>query len=128
MKNYICLKNLEVYNLARSLSDIAWEIYESLEYSDKRIMGAQFIESADSVGASIAEGYGRYHYLDKIKFYYNARASLNESCEHWTELLYARKKITKELFHEIRKIAKDLSVKLNNFISSTYKSQNTKII
>jgi len=123
---YICLKDLEVYKLARKLSDIAWPIYDSMEWSDKKIMGNQFIESIDSVGANISEGYGRYHYLDRIKFYYNSRASLNESCEHWLELLYVRKKITADLFTKIKALAKDLSVKLNNFIASTYNSKNSR--
>lgn len=126
MKEYICLKDLEVYKLARKLSDIAWPIYDNMEWGDKKTMGDQFIESIDSVGSNIAEGYGRYHYLDRIKFYYNSRASLNESCEHWLELIYERKKISKELFDRIKNIAKNLSVKLNNFIASTYKAKYNK--
>lgn len=35
-----------------------------------------------SVTANIAEGYGRYHYLDSLKFYSNARGSLNEVLGH----------------------------------------------
>jgi four helix bundle protein len=67
-KKYIALKDLEVYQLSRKLSDSAWRIYEGLNWQDKKIMGDQFIESSDSVGANIAEGYRRYHYLDKIKY------------------------------------------------------------
>ena len=80
-KKYIQLKNLEVYKLARELSSIAWDIYKSLDWRDKKIMGDQFISSTDSFGANIAEGYTRYHFLDKIKFLYNARASLVEATE-----------------------------------------------
>jgi four helix bundle protein len=93
---YIMLKDLEVYQLARELSELGWDIYESLNWQDKKIMKDQFIESIDSVRANIAEGYLRYHYLDKIKFYYNSRASLSESCDHWLELLYQRKKVKSE--------------------------------
>lgn len=126
MSGYIPLKNLEVYKLARKLSDIAWQIYDNLGWRDKKIMGDQFIESTDSVGSNIAEGYGRFHYLDKIKFYYTSRASLNESCEHWAELLYERKRINEDPFTKLKKIEKDLSIKLNNFIASTYRSRNNR--
>jgi len=86
MKGYISLEKLGVYKLARQLSKIAWEIYERIDWKIKKIMGEQFVQSTDSVGANIAEGYGRFHYLDKVKFYYNARGSLLES-RHWFDLL-----------------------------------------
>lgn len=122
-KNYISLKDLEVYQLARKLSQLGWEIYESLDWNTKKINGNQFIESTDSVGANIAEGYGRYHYLDKIKFYYNSRGSLMECSEHWIDLLLERKKITKKSYEDFKSISNNLSIKLNNFINSIYKSK-----
>lgn len=120
---YILLKNLEVYKLARMLSEIGWEAYNSLDWQTKKTIGDQFIESTDSAGANIAEGYGRFHYLDKIKFYYNARGSLMECSEHWVELLYERKKITKVLYLSFKNTAKELLIKLNNFISAIYNSK-----
>ncbi len=38
--------------------------------------------AASSVGANIAEGFGRYHFKDKNKFYYQARGSLFEVQNH----------------------------------------------
>jgi four helix bundle protein len=126
MKKYIKLKDLEVYKLARELSAIVWGVYEKLDWQDRKIMGDQFIESADSVGSNIAEGYGRYHYLDRIKFYYNARASFAEAYDHWLELLYERRKIKKEIFEKIKGRAEKLSIKLNNFISATYNAKESE--
>src|SRR3989344_6114714 len=90
---YLSLDNLEVYQLAIQLSDISWNIYIKLDWQDKKTMGDQFIRSTDSVGAKIAEGYGRFHYLDKVKFYYNARGSLLES-KHWLDLMKKREKVS----------------------------------
>ena len=125
-KKYIPLQELEVYQLARKMSKIAWEIYQALAWQDKKIMGDQFIESTDSVGANIAEGYSRFHYLDRIKFYYNARASLAESCDHWLELLKERDKIKDTNYQKIQRIKEKLSLKLNNFIASNYKTKINK--
>ncbi|MDD5060969.1 MAG: four helix bundle protein [Candidatus Marinimicrobia bacterium] len=119
-RNFIPLKDLEVYKLARELSVISWEVYKNLDWRDKKIFGDQFMEAIDSVGANIAEGYSRFHYLDRIKFYYNARASLAESCEHWLELICERVKINKDTYDKLKVIANNLSLKLNNFISSNY--------
>lgn len=123
MKKFIPLKDLEVYKLAREISRLGWEVYEEMNWQTRKLTGDQFINSLDSIGANIAEGYGRHHYLDQIKFYYNARGSLNESCEHWLELLKERKIIKDETYQEMKKIGRGLSVKLNNFIASTYRSK-----
>lgn len=93
-----------------------------MDYMDKKHIGDQFLRAVDSVGANIAEGYGRYHYLDKVRFYYNSRASHFEAYIHWLELLFEREKITKDEFEKINETAHILQVKLNNFISSTSKN------
>jgi four helix bundle protein len=118
-KEYIPLKDLQVYQLARQLSLQAWEIYRKMNFEQKKNIGDQFIRSVDSVGANIAEGYHRFHYLDKARFYYNSRASLAEAIEHWAELLAERNMITREVFLDLQLIKHDLQVKLNNFITST---------
>lgn len=112
------LKDLEIYQLAREISDEAWGIYENLNWQDRKIMGNQFMSAIDSMGANIAEGFGRYHYLDKNKFNYNARGSLFESI-HWLEILRDRKKITDSQFNSLNDKLKNLGIKLNNFIQST---------
>ena len=123
-KQYILLRDLEVYKLARELSKIGWEIYEPFDWQMRKIIGDQFIESTDSVGANITEGYGRFHYLDKIKFYYNARASLNECNNYWIELLEEREKVELDKYKEFKDIAEKLLIKLNRWISATF--QKTK--
>ena len=122
--NYIPLKDLEVYQLSRELSRTGWEIYQNLDWKMQKINGDQFIESTDSTGANIAEGYGRFHYLDRIKFYYNARGSFLECNEHWIELLKERNKVTEDQYTKYKQTAQKFSLKLNNFISSTYQTRD----
>jgi len=112
------LKNLKVYQRALELSHIGWEIYTALPAPLRYDMGSQLIRAVDSIGANIAEGFGRYHYKDKIKFYYNARGSLWES-KHWIYLLYKRELIQQSRFdHFIDKL--NLTGKLlNGFIKAT---------
>lgn len=126
-KNYILLKDLEIYQLARELSKIGWDVYRNMDWQTKKVIGDQFIRAIDSVGANIAEGHFRYHYLDKIKFFYYARGSLGESCEHWLNLLQERKLIQDKTFQEMKLIEDKLSIKLNNFISSVYKAKQNNI-
>ncbi len=124
-KNFITIKDLQVYQLSRKLSSIAWDIYSKMSFEEKKLMGDQFIRATDSIGANIAEGYSRFHFLDKVRFYYNARASQSESTDHWLELLFERNKINQQVFDEYKSISKDLQIKLNNFIKFT-KNENEK--
>ena len=111
------LKNLKVYEISRELSNHSWDVYKGLKTEYRFLVGQQFIKSIDSIGANIAEGYGRYHYLDSVKFYYNARGSLWES-KHWTELLTERELISKGTYKILSDQLDELGIKLNNFISS----------
>lgn len=87
-------------------------------------MGDQFLSSMDSVAANIAEGFGRYHYLDKNKFNYNARGSLLETI-HWLETLKERGKI-EQVSHEafLDKIGV-LHKQLNAYIRTTREQKTT---
>lgn len=123
MGKYITLENLEAYKLSRKLSKLSWEVYEKFEWRIKKIIGDQFIESTDSGGANIAEGYGRFHFLDKMKFYYNARGSLFES-KHWLDLLFERNLVDKEFVKSYLKIYKELNIVLNGLIKSLIKAKN----
>lgn len=123
--NYLNLNNLEIYLLSRKLSSLAWKVYDNFSQQEQIVVGSQFLRSTDSVGANIAEGYGRFHYLDKIKFYYNARASLKES-RHWMELISERRMIEFKVKEEYLKIYSELSPKLNAFINKTYRMKNNQ--
>jgi len=120
---HIKVKDLEIYKLARELSGIGWEIYQNLNWQDKKIMGDQFIRATDSFGANFTEGYSRYHYLDKIRFFYTARASLSEANDYWLEIMHERQKVKEELCPRYKKIAEKAIIKLHNFINSIYSNK-----
>lgn len=115
------VKDLEIYNLSLELGSISWVIFKNLPNSLKFSLGDQLCRACDSVGANIAEGYGRFHYRDSLRFYYFARGSLSETL-HWFELLRTRNELTLEEFTEIEKKIRNLSVKLNNFIKRNKES------
>lgn len=53
-----------------------------LPREEKHRLGGQLFRSARSITANIAEGYGRFHYLDNSKFCSNARGSCCEVLDH----------------------------------------------
>jgi four helix bundle protein len=111
------LENLEIYRMALELSALAWTIYNHLPKELRYTMGNQLLDAADSVGANIAEGFGRFHYRDSLKFYYNARGSLLEF-KHWTNLVSDRKLMNADSPGTAEITIDTLGRKLNSFINS----------
>jgi four helix bundle protein len=61
---------------------VATEVVPALPKEEKFRLGDQFLRSARSTTANIAEGYGRFHYLDNAKFCSNSRGSCWEVLDH----------------------------------------------
>ena len=116
-EGYLKLNELLPYRSAIELGRDCWKIYESMNWEVKKIIGSQFITAVDSIGANIAEGYGRFHFLDRIKFYYNARGSLVEA-KHWMLLLKERNFIAEELFIELIEKTNILNKEINTYIKA----------
>jgi four helix bundle protein len=119
-KKFIPLQELEVYRMTRRLSSMAWVIYQRLAFQQRKVWGDQMLESVDSVGANVAEGYARFHFSEKARFYYISRASLSEGVDHWIYLGFERGVVFDQEFEQINKIKFDIQVRLNNMIKSTY--------
>lgn len=58
------------------------EVLAHLPPDERFRLSDQIIRAARSTTANIAEGYGRFHFLDNAKFCRNARASLFELIDH----------------------------------------------
>lgn len=124
--NFKKLKKLEditAYQIATELSDEVWRIVSLWEWFPKKTLGAQYTESMDSVAANIAEGYGRFHKKDKIKFFFNARASTYEAA-HWTKRAKIRGLLTETQFENILGKLRQLPKEINYLIKVT--SENLK--
>jgi len=72
-------EDLECYKLALRVFKEAYSVAERLPAFERYNLADQMRRSAASVTLNIAEGYGRYHYLDSLRFYYTARGSLSET-------------------------------------------------
>ncbi|MGJ5676597.1 MAG: four helix bundle protein [Nostochopsis sp.] len=110
-------EDLQVYKLAEKLSNEIWKIVIKWDDFAKDTIGKQMVRAADSVGANIAEGRGRYNYQDNKRFVKMARGSMNETI-HWMRLAYARKLLNSEQVDIIKPIIDELSPKLNAYLNS----------
>ncbi|NOX66770.1 MAG: four helix bundle protein [Chlorobi bacterium] len=110
-KKYLKLNDIEAYKIAFKLSNYVWDIVIKWDYFAKKTIGAQFVDSSDSISANIAEGFGRYGKKDKIKFYRIAFGSMYEALD-WNEKAIRRKLISddtyKYIFDELNKLPKSI--------------------
>src|SRR5262249_10255058 len=108
-------EKLKVYRLAEDLADLIWDIVEKWDYFAKRTVGAQIVESADSIGANIAEGTGRGSYKDNQRFVKIDRASLYET-HHWLRRAYKRKLLTAAQVEQLRPLIDNLCPMINGYL------------
>ncbi len=71
-------EDLEVYKKARQFRKDMYGVGKRLPQFEKYELGSQIRRASLSLTNNIAEGHGRYHYLDQIKFQLQARGSLAE--------------------------------------------------
>jgi four helix bundle protein len=75
-------RQLAAYRLAVEVADFAHAAAARWDSFDRWTVGVQLVRAADSVGANIAEGLGRWHGPDRRRLFFIARGSLYEA-EHW---------------------------------------------
>ncbi|MEB2787267.1 four helix bundle protein [Algoriphagus persicinus] len=109
-------ENLKCWQLAYELKkSIKKEVVCTFPSSEKYELRSQLVRAARSATANIAEGWGRFHYLDSNKFYYNSRGSISEVLDH---LIEARDEeyISDDVYLKIRAMIIESLKVLNGFI------------
>lgn len=111
--------DLEIYQLAeKSAVDIEKLLRSKDSLSKKWKAVDHAIESAVSMGANIAEGFGRFHFRENLNFLYFARGSLCETRRRLRHF-YLVGNLTADEIRPISNDRKRLNVKINNSIVST---------
>lgn len=115
-------EELEAYKAARILRVfVSAEIIPILIHAKEFDLLNQIKRSARSITANIAEGYGRYHFLDTAKFCSNTRGSLCETLDH-INVTIDEKLISSELYQQARALYETAIKLLNGYISFLYRS------
>ena len=71
-------EDLEVYKAARDFRKGMYAVARRLPEFEKYDLASQIRRAAVSLTNNMAEGHGRYHYRDQIRFFLHSRGSLEE--------------------------------------------------
>ncbi len=111
------LEGLRVYQLAEELADICWDMAATWDLFARDAVGKQIVRAADSVGANIAEGYGRASPGDNQRFVRMARGSLYE-VRHFLRRADKRKLVKREQKKRLQPLLDELLPTLNAYLKS----------
>ena len=110
-------EDLKVWQLAHKLSIDVARLVKSFPKEEKYDLTGQMRRSARSIPSDISEGFGRFHFNDKLTFYERCRASLGELRNHFEEALdnsYIEKDSYDRFFQEMNEIGYLLNKMMRN--------------
>jgi four helix bundle protein len=108
--------------LARRLMIECHRLAATLPAIERFDLAPQIRKSSKSAMANISEGYGRYHYLDCLRFYYFSRGSLTETINHIItahDLSY----MDDQRYQELYDLGREAERALNGYIAYVWKQQ-----
>lgn len=117
------LTDLRIFQQAEQLSGSVWRVATGWDYFAKHTVGEQLVRAVDSIGANIAEAFGRFHYGEKLQLLYYARGSLFET-RFWLRQAYVRKLLETNQVDEIKQELAPLPIGLNLFIKAIREQRN----
>ncbi len=117
------LDKLEVWSRAKDFALIIYkEALPHLPADEKWNLARQLKRATQSIPANIAEGHGRFHFLDNVRFCYIARGSLTETQSHLS-LAHELGYLPKEIYINLTSHAESIGKQLNNYIAYLKRSK-----
>ncbi len=110
-------EDLRVLQAAEAVADGIWRQVVRWGPFEREVVAGQLARAADSIGANIAESFGRFHYGEKLQFLYYARGSVFET-KYWLNRAVARDLMSSGQGQDYASQLTNLARQLNAFASS----------
>ena len=119
-------EDLQVLKSAEAIADSIWKQVSQWDGFARDVVGKQITRSADSIGANIAESFGRYNFGEKLQFLYYSRGSLFET-KYWLNRTSVRELMNSGDVQKYVAELTSLARQLNTFSSGlrTVRSEQT---
>ena len=117
---------LETWKQARKIRIFVAQLVKSFPSEEKFRLADQIIRCSRSIGNNIAEGHGRFHYQDNIRFCIIARGSLSETLDH---MIIARDEniISENVYNDFYSEYEQSLKLLNGYIQFIKRKKNNEL-
>jgi four helix bundle protein len=117
---------LETWKQARKIRIIVANMVKNFPSEEKFRLADQLIRCSRSIGNNIAEGHGRFHYQDNIRFCIIARGSLSEAFDH---IIIAKDEniISEDVFDSFQSEYEQCLKLLNGYIQFLKRKKNNEL-
>jgi len=111
------LEDLRILKIAEGIADAVWKQVVAWDEFARDVVGKQLARATDSIGANIAESFGRFNYGEKLQFLYYSRGSLFET-KYWLNRALVRELMqaaeVKDYASRLTEVARQLNTFANN--------------
>src|SRR5262249_5832627 len=108
-------EQLDAYKAAREFRKAMYGVSRRLPAFERFELGSQIRRAAVSLTNNIAEGHGRYHYLDQVRFMLQARGSGSELIDD-LNICFDEAYIPPDELTELKQQSRDVFRLLNGYI------------
>ena len=114
-KRFQTFEDLEVYKAAREFRKAMYAVSRYLPDLEKYDLGRQIRRAAVSLTNNMAEGHGRFHYPDQIRFFLHSRGSLEELVDDLNVCL-DENYVSDEQVEKLKEQARGVLILINGYL------------
>jgi four helix bundle protein len=100
MSQHLPIEETDLFRKFEEIASLIWDLVSTWKPFAQDTIGKQLVRAADSVGANLVEGDGRYTIPDSLHFFVIARGSARET-QLWIRRSVSRKLINPNLGTEL---------------------------
>lgn len=108
-------RDLDVWKKGKELRIFVFNLIKKFPEEEKYRLSDQMIRASRSITANMAEGYGRYHFQDNIRFCRQSRGSIYELLDH-IEVALECGYITNDEYLKLNRDLEELLALLNGYV------------
>ena len=114
-REFQTFEDLEVYKVAREFRKAMYAVNRRLPDFEKYELGSQIRRASASLTNNMAEGHGRFHYPDQIRFFLHSRGSLEELVDD-LNICLGERYLSSEEVAKLKEQARGVLILINGYL------------